>query len=170
MVKAEKSVNKSLYKITLFSLKLIPMSLAACALVNTVFSFYGIRFDVLSMIGGVSFLNLAFLYLVDASDAIMRRAYQMMESKDLNTGFTFTNQDSKLAVVVIGPTSSEKEFINTLCHEVHHLAVAIAEGLGLSLDSEGPAYLNGDSMMELTKIICALGCKRCNKKRKRPHE
>lgn len=64
MVKAEKFVNKSLYKITLFSLKLIPMLLAACALINTVFSFYGIRFDVLSMIGGVSFLNLAFLYLV----------------------------------------------------------------------------------------------------------
>lgn len=113
---------------------------------------------------------LAYLYYADASDTIMRRAYQMMESENLNTGFTFTNQESKLAVVVIGPTSSEEEFINTLCHEVHHLAVAIAEGLGFSLDSEGPAYLNGDSMMELTKIICTLGCKRCNRKRKRSHE
>lgn len=40
------------------------MLLALCALVNTVFSFYGVRFDVLSMFGGVSFLNLVFLYLV----------------------------------------------------------------------------------------------------------
>lgn len=59
----EKLPNKSLYKITLFFLKLIPMLLAACALVNTVFSFYGVRADVLSMIGGVSLLDLAFLYL-----------------------------------------------------------------------------------------------------------
>lgn len=59
----EKLPNKSLYKITLFFLKLIPMLLAACALVNTVFSFYGVRADVLSMVGGVSLLDLAFLYL-----------------------------------------------------------------------------------------------------------
>lgn len=64
MRKAEKLPNKRLYKITLFSLKLIPMLLALCALVNTVFSFYGVRSDVLSMFGGVSFLNLVFLYLV----------------------------------------------------------------------------------------------------------
>ena len=65
MEKGEKLLpNKRLYKLTIFSLKLIPMLLALCALVNTVFSFYGVRFDVLSMFGGVSFLNLVFLYLV----------------------------------------------------------------------------------------------------------
>lgn len=65
MEKEEKLLpNKRLYKLTIFSLKLIPMLLALCALVNTVFSFYGIRFDVLSVFGGVSFLNLIFLYLV----------------------------------------------------------------------------------------------------------
>ena len=57
----EKLPNKSLYKITLFFLKLIPMLLAACALVNTVFSFYGVRADVLSMVGGVSLLDLAYV-------------------------------------------------------------------------------------------------------------
>lgn len=109
----EKLPNKGLYKITLFFLKLIPMLLAACALVNTVFSFYGVR--------------------------------------------------AKEAVVVIGPTSSGKEFINTLCHEVYHVAVAIAEGLGVSLSGENPAYITGESMMELAQIVCKLGCQKCNR-------
>ena len=60
----EKYLKRALYKLTLYTIKVIPMLLAACALVNTVFSFYGVRFDVLSMVGGVSLLNLAFLYLV----------------------------------------------------------------------------------------------------------
>jgi hypothetical protein len=59
----EKYPKRALYKLTLYTIKIIPMLLAACALVNTVFSFYGIRADVLSMVGGVSFLDLAFLYL-----------------------------------------------------------------------------------------------------------
>lgn len=77
-------------------------------------------------------------------------------------GFTFTNKDSREAVVVIGPTSSGKEFINTLCHEVYHVAVAIAEGLGVSLSGENPAYITGESMMELAQIVCKLGCQECN--------
>lgn len=59
-----KSVNKRWYKLTLIVLKIIPMLLALCALLNTIFSFYSIRCDVLSMIGGISLLPLAFLYLV----------------------------------------------------------------------------------------------------------
>jgi hypothetical protein len=49
----EKYPKRALYKLTLYTIKIIPMLLAACALVNTVFSFYGIRADVLSMVGDV---------------------------------------------------------------------------------------------------------------------
>lgn len=105
---------------------------------------------------------LTYLYYADASDHIMRKAYHILEANQENTGFTFTNKDSREAVVVIGPTSSGKEFINTLCHEVYHVAVAIAEGLGVSLSGENPAYITGESMMELAQIICKLGCQECN--------
>lgn len=56
--------SKCLYKVTIEALKIIPMLLSLCALLNTIFSFYGINTDILSHIGGISLLPLAFLYLV----------------------------------------------------------------------------------------------------------
>lgn len=56
--------SKRLYKVTIEALKIIPMLLSLCALLNTIFSFYGINTDILSHIGGISLLPLAFLYLV----------------------------------------------------------------------------------------------------------
>ena len=109
---------------------------------------------------------LTYLYYADAPDYILRQAYHVLEDNNQNTGFTFSNQDTKEAVVVIGPYTSGDEFINTLCHEVHHLAVAIADSLGIDLDKETPAYLQGDTTMELAQIICKLGCKKCSKKSK----
>ena len=65
------------------------------------------------------------------------------------------------ALVVIGPTSSGKEFVDTLTHEIHHVAVAIAKSLGVDLEGETPAYLSGDSARELAGIVCELGCDQC---------
>ena len=66
MVVEEKSklASKRLYKVTIEALKIIPMLLSFCALLNTVFSFYGVPTDILSHIGGISLLPLGFLYLV----------------------------------------------------------------------------------------------------------
>ena len=102
------------------------------------------------------------LYDADASDDILVKAYHILEDDDNNTGFTFTNQNLKKAVVVVGPTSSGDEFVNTLVHELYHVAAAIADGLGLDYQGEGPAYIIGDSAMDLTHIVCELGCPGCN--------
>ena len=66
MTAEEKSrlASKRLYKVTIGALKIIPMLLSLCALLNTIFSFYWIDTDILSHIGGISILPLAFLYLV----------------------------------------------------------------------------------------------------------
>ncbi len=103
-------------------------------------------------------LVLAVLYDSEAPLSVTMRAAQVMEAKDSNCGFTYTDQETYVAVVVVGPTTSGEEFINTLTHEAHHLAVSIAEAAGFSLDSEGPAYLSGDTVMALAEDICALGC------------
>lgn len=66
MNKEERLPVKSLYKLTLWSLKVIPMVLAFCALLNTVLSFYGINCDILSHLGGISLFPLLFLYLSSA--------------------------------------------------------------------------------------------------------
>lgn len=109
---------------------------------------------------------LTYLYYANASDHILRQAYHILEDNDPNTGFTFANQDSRQAVVVIGPTTSGEEFINTFCHEAYHVVASIIDSLGIDYRGEEPAYMIGDSARELTRIVCELGCDRCNKRRK----
>ena len=104
---------------------------------------------------------LACMYDCGASDLAMDQAEDLMTSHRMNSGFTFANPNEYRAVVVTGPTSSGDEFVNTLVHEVHHLAVAIADNLGIDLDGEGPAYLSGDTARELASVICELGCSHC---------
>ncbi len=84
-----------------------------------------------------------------------------MESRRYNRGFTFSNPDLRSAVVAIGPTTSGKQFTNTLVHEVRHVADAIAKSIGYSLDAEEPAYISGDMAEELASVICELGCSKC---------
>lgn len=64
MEEEEKRLNKAWYKVTLEVLKIIPMLLAATDALHTALSLCGIDAPILSFIGGVSFLTLAFLYLV----------------------------------------------------------------------------------------------------------
>ncbi len=101
------------------------------------------------------------MYDFGATASTMRQAMELMESGALNTGFTFSNPYERVAIVAIGPTTDGEEFINTLTHEIHHLAVAIAASLGIDLESETPAYVAGDSAMALAETICELGCCHC---------
>lgn len=59
-----RNIDKRWYKVTLGLLKVIPMLLATCDALNTLTCLLGYDFIVFSFIGGVSFLTLAFLYLV----------------------------------------------------------------------------------------------------------
>ena len=105
---------------------------------------------------------LACLYEIGADDYVIKQASKIMDSERLNCGFTFANPDLKRAVVVVGPTSSGKQFINTCVHEIHHLAVAIADSLGYDIEGESPAYLAGDSALALAETICEFGCPNCS--------
>ena len=59
----EESLNKSLYKIELYLIKVIPMVLSGIALLNTVLSYLYIDVPLLSYLGGVSVLTIIFLYI-----------------------------------------------------------------------------------------------------------
>lgn len=104
---------------------------------------------------------LACLYEIDTPYEKMQRAVRIMESKRYNRGFTYANPELRRAVVVIGPTTSGKQFVNSFVHEVRHVADAIAESIGYNLGDEGPAYLSGDAAMELADVVCRLGCDHC---------
>jgi hypothetical protein len=97
----------------------------------------------------------------NAPGRIIDQAVDLMDEGEPNTGFTYSNGIVFRAVVCIGPTSSGAEFQNTLVHEIHHLAVAIASGIGVDLESETPAYLAGDTMREFADVVCHLGCDHC---------
>ena len=101
------------------------------------------------------------MYDLDAPDYILVKAGKKMEMGKMNEGFTYSNGEMRKAVVVIGPSSSGKEFVDTLTHEIHHVAVAIAKSVGVNLEGERPAYIAGDSARELAGVICELGCDRC---------
>ena len=107
-------------------------------------------------------LVLTRLYDAEASYDIMRDVNSLMDSCEANCGFTYANWDSHEIIVLIGPTTSGDEFQNTLVHELHHVAVAIASSLGIDLESETPAYIAGNSMRDLAGVVCELGCRRCN--------
>ena len=97
-----------------------------------------------------------------APEMIIGQVSDLLEECDLDCGFTFSDPVTRQAVVYTGPTSSGAEFLDTFVHEVHHLAVAIAESLGIDLDAEGPAYLAGDTARALAEVVCTLGCSHCH--------
>ena len=105
---------------------------------------------------------LEYAYDCGATDKVLRQARNLLVLDRKNCGFTFANLEITRAVVFIGPTSSSSEFIDTLVHEIHHLAVAIAEELGIDLESETPAYIAGDATRELADVICEMGCPHCS--------
>lgn len=104
---------------------------------------------------------LACLYDISIPKRMRDRAYEIMTEGELNSGFICSNANLMRAVIVIGPYSDGKEFLDTLTHEIHHLAVAIASNLGHDLEGETPAYINGDAVRELAGIICEIGCSGC---------
>lgn len=89
----------------------------------------------------------------------MRSAREIMNGLAiLDTGFTYANTRQRKAVVVVGPSSSAEEMIDTFVHETYHLAVIITESYGYDLSGELPAYLIGDIARELADVICTFGC------------
>lgn len=56
------SINKILYKIQLYMLKVIPMVMAFCYLLNSIFSYYDIDLGFLSYLSGCSILMIVYLY------------------------------------------------------------------------------------------------------------
>lgn len=104
---------------------------------------------------------LSCLYDIDSPYYFMRRASKIMEGNKPNRGFTFSNENIRRAVVVIGPTTSGKQFQNTFVHEMRHLVDAISHSLGIKRPSETSAYMSGDAAMALADVVCSLGCGHC---------
>lgn len=95
-----------------------------------------------------------------------RKLTEMMHAlreKKWNQGLTYVNEKTRRCVMVVGKATDHKEYANTIAHEIGHLAVMIADAMGLPLRGESMAYLIGDvtAMVwgEAHRLICPkCGC------------
>lgn len=59
----ESFLNKSLYKLVLYLIKVTPMIMALLCILNTTLSYLEIELPILSYIGSISLVTLSFLYI-----------------------------------------------------------------------------------------------------------
>lgn len=69
---------------------------------------------------------------------------QLMESNEVNIGFTYTDYRQKKSIIVIGLTTSAAEFQNTFDHEKGHLSMHICQYYHLNPYDEEFQYLTGE--------------------------
>ena len=59
----EVALNKALYKLQLYTLKVIPMVMAFIFWLNTLLSYLDIDIELFTYIGGISFVTITYLYI-----------------------------------------------------------------------------------------------------------
>lgn len=101
---------------------------------------------------------------VDAPIGIIVRMREMARDDEYNTGFTYSNPRMRRSVMVIGKTTSSREFMNTFVHEVRHLADDIATEDRIPLVGEDVAYLSGSIASSLFDIVGMFTCPKCQRK------
>lgn len=84
-----------------------------------------------------------------------------LREKRWNQGLTYVNERTRLCVMVIGRATDPKEYANTIAHEIGHLAVMIADAMGISLRGESMAYLIGDVTAMVWDEAHRWSCPKC---------
>lgn len=100
---------------------------------------------------------------VGCKGEFLSRAVSNLRSGRLNHGLCFSNPDMGESVMVIGLTSSADEFMNSLMHEVRHLANQICTACDISLQSEESCYLSGNIAREIYPHVHRLLCEHCRR-------
>lgn len=88
---------------------------------------------------------------------------QLMESREDNVGFTYSNLNQRCSLMFIGITTSADEFQNSFDHEKGHLAMHICKELNIDPFSEEYQYLVGEIGKELFKEGKKFLCEHCRK-------
>lgn len=89
---------------------------------------------------------------IDCSKELVDKANIEFGKCNDNVGMTYSNHALKKTLIIIGKTSSGKQFINTLIHEIYHFVEQLAIVNSVS-DIEEKATFIGNFTMQLTDII-----------------
>lgn len=97
----------------------------------------------------------------------LERAKHSLLSGQCDTGITYTSHILGESVVVISKTSSAREFLQSLSHEIGHLANHIGIFFGLNLNGEEVRYISDDIISKTWPISSELLCNRSRSKVKK---
>lgn len=97
-----------------------------------------------------------------ATDRELCKARRNMRKDTRNNGICYPNKADRMSVMVIGSTTSAKEFLDSLVHEIMHLAVHIATTDGIDLHSEEVCYIAGDAARSLYDTCKEYLCCKCH--------
>lgn len=97
-----------------------------------------------------------------ADDKSLKRAYENLPSGNLNTGLCYSGKGE--SVLVISCASSPAQFLNSLVHELHHLASHIASALGCDQKGEEACYIAGETAEKMYKVASKFLCEHCRHK------
>jgi len=59
---------------------------------------------------------------IDCEPGAFYKAADILESGEINAGFTYTDENLNVSFVIINETDSAKEFLNTMSHEITHVS------------------------------------------------
>lgn len=93
----------------------------------------------------------------------LERACRSLESGDLNTGITYSNNRMRETVMVIALTSSPEEFQNSFDHEKGHLCRHISKVFGIDPYGEEEQYLSGEIGQKMFPVAKRFLCEHCRK-------
>lgn len=89
----------------------------------------------------------------------LQTAYDNLCSDSLNTGLCYSGNGE--SVLVISCASSPAQFLNSLVHELHHLASHIASALGYNQKGEDACYIAGEAAEKMYPVASKFLCEHC---------
>lgn len=95
---------------------------------------------------------------VDCEEEYLRKAMYNMWQCERNTGLTYTSVPYRTSVAVVYKTTSRKEFVNTLSHEVAHICAHITRAFLIKLTEEEFCEMVGDLMAQTTDVLIQSLC------------
>lgn len=103
------------------------------------------------------------LYSVGCDEDTIEETVRELEKFNLNDGFIHSNVFSHRSLIIIGPTSSAEQFLDTWDHEKGHLAMHICIANDIDPLSEEYQYLTGEIGRQMFNVAQKFLCNECRK-------
>lgn len=104
------------------------------------------------------------LYSIECPYEYAQDAYITMTNNKTNVAFTYTNNNIKSSVIVIGIADNASQYFNSIVHEIYHLVEHIRKRYDINDNHEDIATLIGNISQEMYKVCHNLLCNCCKDK------